>query len=82
MRAAAWRSRRPTGVPGIPAGTHVTACHFPVEAGEALASARTAAIAAEGAAHEHQSELQFQAQLAVEEPQPGASRSRAAASGS
>jgi oligopeptide/dipeptide ABC transporter ATP-binding protein len=36
------------GVPGIPGGeTHVTACHFPVEPGETLASARTAAIAAE-----------------------------------
>jgi oligopeptide/dipeptide ABC transporter ATP-binding protein len=36
------------GIPGIPGGeTHVTACHFPVEPGETLASARTAAIAAE-----------------------------------
>ncbi|HEX4092798.1 MAG TPA: ABC transporter ATP-binding protein, partial [Trebonia sp.] len=38
----------PDGVPGIPGGeTHVTACHFPVEPGETLASAATAAIAAE-----------------------------------
>ena len=36
------------GIPGIPGGeTHVTACHFPVEPGETLASARTAAITAE-----------------------------------
>ena len=36
------------GVPGIPGGeAHVTACHFPVVRGETLASARTAAIAAE-----------------------------------
>ena len=41
------RSATP-GVPGIPGGeTHVTACHFPVVPGETLASARTAAIAAE-----------------------------------
>jgi oligopeptide/dipeptide ABC transporter ATP-binding protein len=36
------------GVPGIPGGeAHVTACHFPVVQGESLASAHTAAIAAE-----------------------------------
>ena len=37
-----------SGVPGIPGGeAHVTACHFPVVPGETLASAHTAAIAAE-----------------------------------
>ena len=36
------------GVAGIPGGeAHVTACHFPVEPGESLASAGTATIAAE-----------------------------------
>ena len=47
---AGWQSAdtvRP-GEPGIAGGeTHVTACHFPVVPGETLASARTAAIAAE-----------------------------------
>jgi len=36
------------GVPGIPGGeAHVTACHFPVQPGESLASASAATIAAE-----------------------------------
>jgi oligopeptide/dipeptide ABC transporter ATP-binding protein len=36
------------GVPGIPGGeAHVTACHFPVQPGESLASAATATTAAE-----------------------------------
>jgi oligopeptide/dipeptide ABC transporter ATP-binding protein len=47
-RALARSGEPRTGVPGIPGGeAHVTACHFPVEPGETLASARTAAIAAE-----------------------------------
>jgi oligopeptide/dipeptide ABC transporter ATP-binding protein len=47
---AGWGPADPAGpgVPGIPGGeAHVTACHFPVVPGETLASARTAAIAAE-----------------------------------